>query len=101
GGLNNSISSENETKIAALLVQAGGLANLPKRDRIQIQRASIIGAPFEKGSRDWNQLSLLEAIAYSYGLLSQQNAGEWRSWQASPANIFNKDFRFPNFAKTT
>ncbi|HXT10886.1 MAG TPA: ankyrin repeat domain-containing protein [Candidatus Angelobacter sp.] len=89
-----------EKKMAALLTQAGGLANLPKRDRIQIQRASTIGATFTKGSRDWNQLSLLEAIAYSYGFLTRQTSGEWKTI-GNPPPDFQTSFRFPNFKKIT
>jgi ankyrin repeat protein len=98
--LNNTSSlSDVEQKIADLLVNAGGLANLPKCDRIEIRRSSYGGIPFTKGSRNWNQVSLLESIAAAYGLLIQKTSGEWRVTTDTRQSSFNLNLRFPDFRK--
>jgi len=93
-------SAESQAKIADLLIQAGGLANLPKRDRIEVRRSSNAGMTYTRGSHDWNHYSLLETIATSYGLLSQAQAGEWRATTDIRQNIWS-GFRFPDFKKIT
>ena len=88
---------DNQKKIADLLIQAGGLADLPKRNRIQVSRASSPGVFFTKGSHDWNRYSLLELIADSYGIISQNTSGEWGTARHARPNLFSDGFRFPDF----
>ena len=60
------------------MVNAGGLANLPKRDRIESRRGSSLNTTLYKDSHGYNRYSLLELIANAYELLSQNSSGEWR-----------------------
>jgi ankyrin repeat protein len=91
------ISTEDEKKIADLLVKAGGLANLPKRDRIEVRRASESGTTYTKGSHDWNRFSLLELVAGNYGLLSRNTSGEWSIEESWGSSLWNSYLRFPDF----
>jgi ankyrin repeat protein len=84
-------------KIAALLVKAGGLANLPKRDRIEVRRASTAGVAFTKGSHDWNRYSLLEMIAAQYTFLNQKGAGVWDRNGSARSIMWDRNFPFPDF----
>lgn len=93
------ISTEEEQKIAAMLVKAGGLANLPKRDRIEVRRASHSGTTYTKGSHDWNHYSLLELIAGNYDLISQNTAGDWWSGEGLSPNLMKGSLQFPDFKK--
>jgi ankyrin repeat protein len=93
------VSREAEQQIAAMLVKAGGLANLPKRDRIEVRRASQSGTIYTKGPHDWNNYSLLELIAGNYGLLSQNTSGEWWSGEGLSSTLWNSYLRFPDFKK--
>ncbi len=87
-----------EKDIADLLIQAGGLANLPKRNRIEVRRASTGGMMvFTKDSHGWNRYSLLELVAGEYGLLSQNVAGEWDRYGAIRELQWAKDLHFPDF----
>jgi ankyrin repeat protein/tetratricopeptide (TPR) repeat protein len=91
------VSPVSEKKMADLLMQAGGLANLPKRNRIEVRRASNSGIAFTKGSHDWNRYSLLEIIAGEYRLLSQNTAGEWGEIRSVRSVLWNASLRFPDF----
>jgi hypothetical protein len=94
------VSREAEQQIAAMLVQAGGLANLPKRDRIEVRRGSSYSLPaFSKGGHDWNRFSLLESIAAAYGLVGQKTSGEWSATTDTRQSSFNPKLRFPDFKK--
>jgi ankyrin repeat protein len=97
GGGAYSVNADAERKIAELLMQAGGLFNLPKRNRIEVRRASTFGVPFTKGSHDWNRYSLLEIIAGEYHLLTQNVAGEWAHTGAMRQLQWEHDLRFPDF----
>jgi ankyrin repeat protein len=91
--------SDMEQKIVDLLVNAGGLANLPKRDRIEARRANT-AITLSKDFHGRNRYSLLELISKVYGLLSQNSFGEWRPQIAkmdSRQNLFNDTWRFPDF----
>ena len=92
-------NADNEKNIADQLLQAGGLADLPKRNRIEVRRGSSSagGVAFTKGSRDWNRYSLLEMIAGNYGLISQSQAGEWRTISESRLSLWDRYLRFPDF----
>ncbi|HWD92732.1 MAG TPA: ankyrin repeat domain-containing protein [Verrucomicrobiae bacterium] len=84
--------------IVGLLTKAGGLANLPKRDRIEVRRASGVGTTLTKGSHDWNRYSLLELVAGNYGLLSQNTSGEWSSKEDwGRFTLWNASLPFPDF----
>ncbi len=91
----------DEKKIADLLSAAGGLANLPKHDRIEIQRASNTRAYFTKGSHDWNRYSLLEMIAGNYGLIDQDTGGEWRKRENLRHLLWKDYLSFPDFKNVT
>ncbi len=91
------VAATEEKKIAEMLAGAGGLADLPKRNRIQVSRASSPGVFFTKGSHDWNRYSLLELIADSYGIISQNTSGEWGTARHARPNLFGEELRFPDF----
>jgi ankyrin repeat protein len=94
---NGIYTREEEKQIAELLVKAGGLANLPKRDRIEVRRASESGTTYTKGSHDWNRFSLLELVAGNYGLLSRNTSGEWSIEESWGSSLWNSYLRFPDF----
>ena len=87
---------EEEKQIADMLVKAGGLANLPKSDRIAVRRGSSLDySMFSKSPRDWNRFSLLELIATDYGLISTVQSGDW-----SPRSGWaDQSLPFPDFKK--
>jgi len=93
----NITDANNVKTIADLLVKAGGLANLPKRNRIEVRRASQSGVAFTKGSRDWNRYSLLEIIAGEYRLISQATSGEWQTETGEGSTIWQNSLHFPDF----
>jgi ankyrin repeat protein len=97
--MNHPTSAENQAKIADLLIQAGGLANLPKRDRIEVRRASKSVATIPKDSQNWNHFSLLEIIASSYVMLSPNSdrSGLFSSGGMGP----RRDLAYPDFKKIT
>jgi ankyrin repeat protein len=90
---------EAQVQIAGVLVNAGGLVNLPKRNRIEVRRASDSGVAFTKGSHDWNRYSLLEVIADSYNLLSEKTTGDWRSRTFIRGEVFGTRLGFPDFKR--
>jgi len=87
-------------EIVDMLTTGGALANLPKRDRIEVRRGSsyVMDVAF-KDAHDWNHFSLLESIAIGYGLLGQQTAREWRATTDTRQSSFNLNLRFPDFKK--
>ena len=91
-----------EQKIADLLVNAGGLENLPKRDRIEARRGADTATTLSKDSRGSNRFSLLELIASTYRLLSQNREGEWQG-QTEKADsrdqAFFRHLALPGFQK--
>lgn len=91
-------TQESLNFMIAMLTQAGGLANLPKRDRIEVRRGSSSYEmdAFFKGTNDWNRFSLLETIAAAYGLLGDQTAGEWQATLNPKSQSFNSSLRFPD-----
>ena len=93
------VSHENAEAMIAMLTKAGGLANLPKRDRIEVRRGSYRSSVFLKGEHDWNRFSLLETIATAYGLLDSKTAGEWQATIDTRQNSFNPALRFPDFKR--
>jgi hypothetical protein len=88
-----------QSKIADMLRDAGGLANLPKRDRIEVRREGSGSKALSKSAHGWNRYSLLEAVAAGYGLITQSDSGgaETGSRRELRQNLFNPDFRFPDF----
>src|SRR3569833_33148 len=91
------VNSGREKDIADLLMQAGGLANLPKRNRIQVRRGSNSGVAFIKGSQDWNRYSLLEIIAREYRLLIQNTGGDWEWKSTFRSGLWPNSLHFPDF----
>ena len=73
------LSEQTAQQIADMLNKASGLANLPKRNRIEVRGPNYSDAVFTKDSHDWNHFSLLELVARQYGLLSTQSSGSWSS----------------------
>lgn len=91
------VNADNEKKIAELLVQAGGLANLPKRNRIEVRRASLVAAVLTKDSQGWNRYSLLETVARTYGFISQSTSGDWSYNNVVRSGLWDQYLRFPDF----
>jgi ankyrin repeat protein len=88
---------EAQEQIADMLSNAGGLVNLPKRNRIEVRRGQNAVTGLNKGSHDWNRSSVLEVIARSYGLLTRSTAGDWGKSTHIWENLFNSQLRFPDF----
>jgi hypothetical protein len=93
------LSHAVQDEISELLINAGGLANLPKRDRIELRRASSSSLVISKDPPGRNQFSLLESIAIQYGLLYFNTSGEWQTREDIRSNLFNKNLSFPDFKK--
>lgn len=74
----SNVDSAQEREIAQLLEAHGGLADLPKRDRIEVTRpaSGFSQVVFWKGTNDWNRFSLLELIAEQYGFITIPSQGE-------------------------
>jgi ankyrin repeat protein len=99
-GAGGPVSGEQEQKIADLLTHAGGLANLPKRDRIEVRRGPNTAFTMLKDSQGRNRYSLFEVIASSYSLLSQNTSGSWPHQNGFLSDVFGGTHRvFPNFKK--
>ncbi len=64
----NASSANLAAEIAALLRQHGAVDDLPNLDRIEVRRpeARFAKTVFVKGTNDWNQFTLLEAILNAY-----------------------------------
>ncbi len=66
-----------------LLRQYGAVEDVPRFDRIEVRRpsASYINTLFTKPTNDWNQFTLIEALAVQYGVLTgfADNAQRTRS----------------------
>lgn len=90
---------EVERKIVDLLVDAGGLDNLPKRDRIEARRGADPATILYKDSRNSNRYSLLELIGTTYNLLSQNTYGEWNHRESSRSLLWDNYLHFPDFKK--
>jgi len=99
-GSSTSVSAEREKKLSDLLVQAGGLANLPKRDRIEVRRAADTARTILKDSAGRNRYSLLEVVANAYGIISQAS-GESRGTLGALSGTRNMQrfLPFPDFKK--
>ena len=93
------VNSASEREIADLLTKAGGLANLPKRNLIQVRRGFGSGVAFNKGAHDWNRYSLLEMIAREYRLLTQITRGDWEWNSTFRPGLWVNSLHFPDFKK--
>jgi ankyrin repeat protein/N-acetylneuraminic acid mutarotase len=62
----------NPDAMADLLRRHGAVDDLPKVDRITVQRRSTgdSGTAFTKGAQDWSQFTLLDLIGMQYGFLA-------------------------------
>ena len=101
---NMAVTHETGSQLSALLIQAGGLANLPKRDRIEVRRAADTDLTILKDSAGRNRYSLLEVVANAYGIISERSVvlGEKANPLPRPAGPFsgaNRPLRFPDFKK--
>jgi len=69
---------DDRSSIETALKSHGALEVLPQLDRIQVTRplANYSQTVFSQGSNDWNQMTLLEALAVQYQLLTAQTDGE-------------------------
>src|ERR1022692_1428434 len=58
--------------MADLLRRHGAVDDLPKVDRIMVQRRSTgdSGTAFTKGAHDWGKFTLLDLIGMQYGFLA-------------------------------
>jgi len=91
------VTADKEKESVDLLMQAGGLANLPKRNLIEVRRGLSTAFTIRKDSPNRNRYSLLESIAIAYGLLGQQSSGEWVATTDTRQSSFNLKLRFPDF----
>jgi hypothetical protein len=69
--------SQLPTKLIQLLKQHGGVADLPRMDRIEARRASsgYASVVFTRTTNDWNHFTLLEVLGIQFGFLAAQPAG--------------------------
>ena len=108
GGFGNFISPLNtfsptdvEQKIIDLLVNAGGLANLPKRDRIEARRGTSSIITFYEDTHHYNRYSLLEFdLSGTSQMLSQNSHNEWGSSSDLKWKLLG-GLRFPDFKHVT
>jgi hypothetical protein len=98
-GSGGPVSGEKEQKLADLRTAAGGLANLPKRDRIEVRRGSESFLTITKDPQGRNRYSLLEAIASTYGIISQRTTHPNRPGLPMPVAGMGNGLPFPDFKK--
>jgi ankyrin repeat protein/tetratricopeptide (TPR) repeat protein len=89
--------------VAALLRQHGGLADLPKLDRIVVVRpGSLQTTIFTKGTNGWNRFTLVELLAVHYGFLSANPSVQEKSEWADPYSYtLVGSLSFPDLDKVT
>jgi ankyrin repeat protein/tetratricopeptide (TPR) repeat protein len=91
-----------QREIAEALVKGGALANLPKRNHIEVRRGANTRFIIYKDSQDRNRFSLFEVIASSYDILTQQKFGSWGRDNVVKSQIFARNsLPFPDFKKVT
>lgn len=88
-------------EIASALKSHGALENLPHLDRIEVSRsARSYSAPvFYKGTNDWNQFTLLEAIGVEFGLLNGDPGGPGGKYDSKGAWANSVTLPFPDLAQ--
>jgi len=89
------------TEIAALLRQHGALDNLPHWDRITVSRpsANYSQTVFQKGTNDWNQISLFDVLGVQYELINNSQSEPQRG-NSVPYSYYagNNSLSFPDLA---
>ena len=96
-------ATSTASPVADLLRQHGGLADLPKLDRIEVTRTGTgyRTTAFLGGTNGWNQFTLVEVLGQQWGLLSAKRSGRWDRqentfrntvWQSNP-------LRFPDLSR--
>ncbi len=92
-------------RMVALLKEHGARNDLPRMDRISVQRpsASITSEVFTRGTNDWNRFTLLELMASYYGLLAPQiqTRGPWQSERKLLTVIWASELPFPDLTNLT
>jgi ankyrin repeat protein len=98
GGSFNVVDKASVQEIIALLHEHGARSDLPRFDRIEIQRPSAnhTQIAFQKGTNDWNQFSLLESIACVFSLIDTTSTTVSSFSSVRNAAMANP-FRFPDF----
>jgi ankyrin repeat protein len=73
----NKDASTSPKSVSDLLRQHGAVENLPRLDRISVQRSSTgyTEVAFKKSTNDWNHFTLLELLAMQYHFLGDSPAG--------------------------
>jgi ankyrin repeat protein len=90
-------------KIAGLLRQHGALDVLPDWDRITVSRpsANFSQAVFDKGTNDWNQVSLFDVLGVQYNLVASplNNAARYAASPYSKSSFAtHNSLSFPDFS---
>ena len=86
-------------ELADLLRQHGALDVLPDWDRITVSRpsAKFSEVVFAKGTNDWNQFTLFEALAVHYGLVSADPRTHLPEQRFDPnSSMLDGCLQFPN-----
>ena len=92
--------SKAETMVG-LLRRHGALDELPSPDRIMVQRRAtgFSETPFAKGTKDWNQFTILDLLGEAYGLLARSPSDMGDTVQATPSVFFGSSrLPFPDLA---
>jgi hypothetical protein len=71
------------------------MEDLPHMDRIEVTRSGHGSTVFTKGTNDWNQFTVLEALAVDYELLSANPEGDGA--QAAKEAWAKRNLAFPDF----
>jgi cytohesin len=91
-------------RMVTLLKGHGARTDLPRFDRISVQRpsASYTAEVFSR-TNDWNRFTLLELVATYYGLLAPQvqTRGVWQSERRFLSEIWRSDLPFPDLGSLT
>jgi ankyrin repeat protein len=95
-------AAASATELANLLRQHGALEDLPRLDRIQVQRfaAGYRDVAFWRGTNGFNRFSLLELVAVQFGLLSTAPARVQRNIDSGYGQLsVSSPLAFPDFAR--
>jgi ankyrin repeat protein/tetratricopeptide (TPR) repeat protein len=104
GGASASAPAVN-SDLADLLRSHGGMADLPKLDRIEVTRldTGYRATAFVVSTNGWNQFTLAEVLAQQWQLLSAKRSGSWQpnpSFYQEPKKIWEGNpLRFPDLAR--
>lgn len=97
-GTGQSDAKTETTSVADLLRQHGGLADLPKLDRIELVRpGSFQNVVFYKSTNDWNRFTLLEVILNNYRRQPPRGLGGGTAFSDRLAALTNPSSTSPPF----